>query len=213
MKRVTLPHAGPDASAPVLTRPEPTSDRLLVWIRTGGSEAGGAAFIDTYVSEGWNVLAVGVAAASDDLAVPIVVDAVKQAYSLQRCASTMFIADHGQASAVCRAIIRAHQDDLLKGPCGLVTIDAFADSAVPTLGKELAALENLATIWAVRRSDAALRKKTLAHHTALQTQGRETHFLVLADAARSLSEQLTDVRSPLGRETRWLLEPVHSRSA
>jgi hypothetical protein len=197
----------------VTRRPERAKGRLLAWIRPRGSEAGDVAFVDTYVSEGWTVLEAGVATMYDDLAARSIVDAVKQACSRERYTSTLFVADRGTASAACKAVIQAHHDAVLNGRCGLVTVDAFAESAVPTLGKELAALENLATIWTVRRPDAALRKKTFAHHTVLQTQGRETHFLVLPDAARSLSEQLTDIRSPLGRETRWLLEPVHSRSA
>jgi hypothetical protein len=213
MKRVVLPPAASNAPAPVLTQPDEASGRLLAWIRPHDSKADGAAFIDSYVAEGWNVLEAGAAVADNEVAARSIVDAVKQADSYVSFTSIMFIADHGAASAVCQAILQAHRKDLLKGPCGLVTIDAFAERAVPALGDKLAELENLATIWAVHRTHSALRKRTFARHTALQTRGQETHFLVLPNAARSMAERLADTRDPLSREIRWLLEPIHSRSA
>jgi hypothetical protein len=112
-----------------------------------------------------------------------------------------------------QVVVLAHRSDLLKSRCGLVTIDAFAGNGISALCDELAELRNLATIWAVHRTDRALRERTLRHHTTLQKLGRETHFMALPDPARSLAEQLTDSRDPLGRETRWLLDPVHSRTA
>jgi hypothetical protein len=196
----------------VLARPERAIDRLLVWVWRHGSEAGGAAFIDAYVSEGWNVLEAGNATA-DEATAPDIVDAVRHARSHMDGTTTLFVADRGMATAVCKAVILAHRDRLLGGPCGLVTTDGFADGGLPALCEELAELENLATIWAVHRADRALRERTLRHHTTLQRLGRETHFMVLPDPARSLAEQLTDSRDPLGRETRWLLDPVHSRPA
>ena len=215
MKRIALPHTASSTFRPVLSRPEWAADRLLVSVLRQDTESGGAAFMDAYVSEGWNMLEAGSATGdidSDAVAFGLV-EAVKQARSQTGSAATMFVADRGMASAVCRAVMLAHRDDLLGSLCGLVTVDAFAESRAPALCKELAELKNLATIWAVHRTDRALRERTLKHHTALQTLGRETHFLVLPVAARSLAEQLTDSRDPLGRETRWLLDPVHSRSA
>lgn len=213
MKRIALPHPTSNVFAPLLTRPEEASDRLMVWIQLDGSKAAGAAFVDAYVSEGWNVLEVGIAGENSHSAARDIVDAVRQAHLHLSYASAMFIADRGTAAAVCRAIILARQDGLLRVSCGLVTIDAFAESDILTLCGELAALGNLTTIWAVNRTDGVLRRTTFEHHTALQTQGRETHFLVLPDAAQSLAEHLMDARDPLGRGARWLLEPVHSRSS
>jgi hypothetical protein len=94
-----------------------------------------------------------------------------------------------------------------------VTVDAFADDGVNEICQKLATLQNLASIWAVHREERALREATLKHHVDLQARGRETHFLVLPDRTRSLAQQLVDARDPLGREMRWLLDPVHSRSA
>jgi hypothetical protein len=213
MKRIALAHAASSASAPVLARPERATDRLLVWAWRHGTESGGAAFIDAYVSEGWNVLEAGSARADVDAAAFGLVEAIKQARSHIGSAATVFVADDGMAPAVCRAVVLAHRSDLLKSRCGLVTIDAFAGNGISALCDELAELRNLATIWAVHRTDRVLRERTLRHHTTLQKLGRETHFMALPDPARSLAEQLTDSRDPLGRETRWLLDPVHSRTA
>jgi hypothetical protein len=213
MKRVALNCPASFAGAPMLARPERMSDRLLVWVWTPGSEAGGAAFIDGYVSDGWNVLEIGCASPDDDGTPAGIVDAVRQSRSRTEGAPTIFIADKGTASAVCQAVLLAHEGGLLTGSTGLVTVDAFADDGANDICEELAALESLASIWAVHREEPALREKTLKHHVGLQVRGRETHFLVLPDKARSLAQQLADPRDPLGREMRWLLDPVHSRSA
>jgi hypothetical protein len=213
MKRVALNRSASFTGAPMLARPERMSDRLLAWVWQPGSEAGGAAFIDAYVSEGWNVLEIGCAAPGEHGAPAGIVDALRQSRSHSDRAQTIFIADRGTASAVCQAILLAYGSGLLTGPSGLVTVDAFADDGVNEICEELAALEHLASIWAIHREQRALREKTLKHHINLQAQGRETHFLVLADKARSLAQQLTDARDPLGREMRWLLDPVNSRSA
>jgi hypothetical protein len=159
------------------------------------------------------VLEIGCASPGDDGTPAGIVDALRQSRTHSDRAPTIFIADRGTASDVCQAILLAHDGGLLTGPSGLVTVDAFADDGVDEICEELAALENLAAIWAVHREERALREKTLKHHVNLQAQGRETHFLVLADKARSLAQQLTDSRDPLGREMRWLLDPVNSRSA
>ena len=65
------------------------------------------------------------------------------------------------------------------------------------LCEPLAGLENLATIWAVHRSEQRLREQTLKHHAMLQASGRETHFMVVPDPAKSLAQQLADSRDPL----------------
>ncbi|HEX2366344.1 MAG TPA: hypothetical protein VHJ00_15130 [Bradyrhizobium sp.] len=213
MKRVALSCPASFTGAPMLARPERASDRLLVWLWKPGSEAGGAAFIDAYVSEGWNVLEVGCASPDSEGTPAGIVDAVGQSRSRADGAPAIFIADQGTASAVCRAVLLAHRSGLLTGPSGLVTVDAFADDAVKAICEELAGLENLATIWAVHREERTLREPSFRHHMMLQVRGRETHFLVLPDKTRSLVQQLADSRDPLGREMRWLLDPVHSRSA
>jgi hypothetical protein len=197
----------------MLARAERMTDRLLVWVWKPGSEAGGAALIDAYVSGGWNVLEIGCASSDDDNTPAGIVDAVRQSRSRADGAPTIFIADKGTAFAVCQAALLARRSGLLTGPGGLVTVDAFAEDSVNEICEELAALEGLASIWAVHREERSLREKTLKHHMNLQARGRETHFLVLPDKARSLAQQLADPRDPLGREMRWLLDPVHSRSA
>jgi hypothetical protein len=213
MKRVALSCPASFTGAPMLARPERASDRLLVWLWKPGSEAGGAAFIDAYVSEGWNVLEIGCASPDDDGTPAGIVDAVRQSRSRADGAPTIFVADHGTASAVCQGVLLAHRSGLLTGPIGLVTVDAFAGNDIKAICDELAGLEDLAAIWAVHREEHALREPTFRHHMMLQARGRETHFLVLPDKTRSLAQQLADPRDPLGREMRWLLDPVHSRSA
>jgi hypothetical protein len=210
IKRTALNPSAAFSSAPVLASPERASDRLLVWIWTPGSEAGGAAFIGAYVAEGWNVLEIGCAAADASVASIGIIDAVAKSRSRSEGA-TFFIADRGTASAVGQAIVLGDRDLLITGPCGLVTIDAFAEDGFAAAGETLSELGNLATIWAVHRDERALREQTLRHHAKLQTHGRETHFMVVPDHAKSLAQQLTDSRDPLGREARWLLDPVHSR--
>jgi hypothetical protein len=159
------------------------------------------------------VLEVGCASPDHDGTPAGIVDAVRQSRSRADGAPTLFIADQGTASALGRTILLAHRSGSLTGPSGLVTVDAFADDHVRAVCDELAGVENLATIWAVHREERALREPTFRHHMMLQARGRETHFLVLSDKARSLAQQLADARDPLGREMRWLLDPVHSRSA
>ena len=213
MKRVALSCPASFTGAPMLARPERASDRLLVWLWKPGSEAGGAAFIDAYVSEGWNVLEVGCASPDSEGTPAGIVDAVGQSRSRADGAPTIFIADQGTASALGRTVLLAHRSGSLTGPSGLVTVDAFADDDAKTTCEEIAGLENLATIWAVHREERALRELTIRHHMMLQARGRETHFLVLPDKTRSLAQKLADPHDPLGREMRWLLDPVHSRSA
>lgn len=213
MKRVALNCPASLPGAPMLARPDRASDRLLVWVWKPESEAGGAALIDAYVSDGWNVLEIGCASSDDSVTAAGIVDAVKQSGSPADGAPTVFIADRGTAFATCQAVLLAHRGGLLRGPSGLVTVDAFADDGVAAICEGLAALENLASIWAVHREERGLREKTFRHHASLQARERETHFVVLPDKAKSLARQLADPRDPLGRETRWLLDPVNSRSS
>jgi len=213
MKRIALDHAASFGGAPVLARPERATNRLLVRVWKPGSEAGGAAFIDAYVSEGWNVLDIGCPASDNDETAAGIIDAAAKSGAGAEKAATVFIADRGTASAVGQAIVLGHRDRLIAGACGLVTIDAFAENGFPPIGEKLAKLESLATIWAVQREKRELRQQTMAHHVMLQAQRRETRFLAIQDASRSLAQQLADSRDPLGRETRWLLDPVHSRSS
>jgi hypothetical protein len=213
IKRIALSHSASFSGAPVLARPERVSDRLLVWVWRPGGEAGGAAFIDAYVSEGWNVLEIGCPASDNGRTAAAIVDAAAKSRTRGDGVATIFIADRGTATAVAQAIILGHRDRLIAGRCGLVTTDAFAEDEFPAVCGELAEIENLATIWAVDRGERKLRQQTFKHHAMLQERRRETHFLVLPDPARSLAQQLIDSRNPLGREARWLLDPVHSRSS
>jgi hypothetical protein len=209
MKRTALRHAASFASAPTLARPERSSDRLLVWAWRKGSETGGAVFIEACVSEGWNVLETGCNVADNEATSADIVDAVKQC---PLAGSTIFLADQDLAPAVCRAVLDLCRSGSIAGAVGLVTVDAFADDTLGPVADALAEFAVLATIWAAHRNNADIRRKTLAHHTGLQARNRETHFVVLPDDARSLVQHLADPRDPLGREMRWLLDPVHSRS-
>lgn len=210
IKRTALNLSTAFSSAPVLASPERASDRLLVWVWKAGTEASGAAFIDAYVAEGWNVLEIGCPVSGASATSIGIIGAVAKWRSRSEGAP-LFVADRGTASAVGQAILLGDRDLLIAGSCGLVTIDAFAEDEFAAVGETLAGLENLATIWAVHRGERSLRERTLGHHAKLQASGRETHFMVLPDASKSLAQQLTDSRDPLGREARWLLDPVHSR--
>lgn len=212
IKRIALNHSASFGSAPVLVCPERASDRLLVWIWKPGSEAGGAAFIDAYLAEGWNVLEIGCLASDGRTTSTDILGAVAESRA-RAGGAVLFIADRGTASAVGQSIVLGDKNRLISGRCGFVTIDAFTEAGAPAICDTLAQLENLATIWAVRRAEPSAREATLRHHAVLQTRGRETHFLVVPDPAKSLAQQLADSRDPLGRETRWLLAPVHSRSS
>ncbi|WJR76597.1 hypothetical protein [Bradyrhizobium sp. NP1] len=215
MKRTALKHTASFVGAPVLTRSERASDRLLVWVWSPGNETGGAGLIDAYVSEGWNVLEAGCGTASGSAhAAADIVEAVRQCGSASPAdwGPTIFIADQDTAASVCKAVLLACREGLKAARCGLVTVDAFADDAVRPILEQLAALDGLAAIWAVHRERREIRQQALAHHASLQARGRETHFLVLPDTARSPVQRLADPRDPLGCETRWLLDPVHSRS-
>lgn len=212
IRRIALNHSASFSSAPVLACPAPASDRLLVWIRKPGGEAGGAAFIDAYLAEGWNVLEIGCLATEGRTTSIDILGAVAEARA--RTAGTiLFIADRGMASVVGQSIVFGDKDRRIAGRRGFVTIDAFAEAGAAAICDALAQLENLATVWAVRRGERGLRDATLRHHAMLQEHGRETHFVVVADPAESFAQQLADPRDPLGRETRWLLAPVHSRSS
>src|SRR5260221_7575014 len=212
IKRTALNHSAPFSGAPVLASPERASDRLLVWVWKPGAEVGGAGFIDAYVAEGWNGLEIGCPAFDASATAIAIIDAVAKSRSRSEGA-TLFVADRGTASSVGNAVLLGHKDRLIAGPCGLITIDAFAEDGFSAICETLGELEKLATIWAVHRGERALREQTLRHHMMLQARGRETHFMVAPDPAKSLAHQLADSRDPLGRETRWLLDPVHSRSS
>src|SRR3954453_8504526 len=165
MKRTTLKNAASFDSAPTLTRPERSSDRLLVWAWRKGGETGGAAFIEACASEGWSVLEAGCNVADSGTTAADIAGAVKQCPMF---ASTLFIADRDLAPSVCRAVLDLFRSGSIAGAVGLVTLDAFADEALQPLADALAEFEVLATIWAARRNNADVRRKTLAHHTALQ---------------------------------------------
>lgn len=208
-----LPHTTSYLSPPVLARPERTTDRLLVWVWEHGSRSGGAAFIETYVSEGWNVLEISSQIPDYETVSVDLTETLKHAHSLIPGAATMFVAERGMASAVCHAATLADRGGLLGNPWGLVTLDAFAEPTFPSLGDRLCELRTHSTIWAAGRENRTLRARTLAHHKTLQARGLESRFIALPELARSLAERLTDSREPLGHDARWLIDPVHSRSA
>ncbi len=125
--------------------------------------------------------------------------------------AVIFVADGATAVATCRAILML-DNQKKRVATGPVTLNAMAGMASDaTLCDAVAALPDLASLWAVDPHLPVIRRQTLAYHRRLQASARNTHFLVLwagADFARELSS----ARSTLGREARWLLDPVNSLS-
>ena len=208
MKRTTLTHAASFVSPPVLAQPDRSSDRLLAWASRTGEEPGGAALIDAYTAEGWNVLQAECGAADSDSTAADIADAVRQCAGSARI---VFAAEPDLALAISKAALVFCASNSTAA-VGLVTTDALADEALPPIADRMAKLDRLATVWAVRRGNGEVRRKTLALHGKLQGLDRETHFVVLPEPTRPLVQHLADAQDPLGRETRWLLDPVHSRS-
>jgi hypothetical protein len=167
------------------------------------------------VAEEWSVLELDCDAAAGADAGTAILDAIAHAVEAMptpagdTSAEIIVLAERGCATSAAMAILAAPAG--FDAPQGLVTIDAFAETGFLPLGAELAACDRLATIWTVARGAADLRNATLAYHASLQAQGRDSHFLVLPDVASSLAAQAAGARTPLGRELRWLLAPVHSR--
>jgi hypothetical protein len=169
--------------------------------------------------EGWNVLHLACAATADaETAAAEITDALvraarRLALPPSRPLQIVAIADGAAAHAACLAVLRSHGQPASPEISGLVAVDAFASaSASATVAAELADIDGLATVIAARRSNAEARSGGLAIHQRRQSNGRESHYLVFAEHDAPLLSQLADAQSALGREIRWLLDPVHSRN-
>jgi hypothetical protein len=157
-------------------------------------------------AEGWNVLDVPLAPTSDvAAAATAIVDALaRAATTLSRAPRVIVIAATDAVPAAIAAVLA------LPAIAAVVTVDSpISDSET---AKSLAAIEGLITLTVASRQSWQARQHGLALHRHLQSRHRDSHFMVLAEDDRALSSRLADVCDPLGRELRWLLDPVNSRS-
>lgn len=203
---------------------ESASDRLLLVIEAGPSSHDGVATLaETMTDEGWNVLHLAVTESTNATAVAVAIkDALSRATTQLASTSTrplriVAVADGAAAAlSACLAVLQSHRQESLPAIGGIVTVDAFASTPatneISNIAAELAQLDTLVTVIATRRSSPAARRGGMSYHQLLQANGRETHFVVLAENGLTLFQQLADARDPFGREVRWLLDPVHSRN-
>lgn len=204
---------------------EPPSRRLLLVVQADAqNHRDVATFATALTAESWNVLHVALPRGDADAVATIILDTLARAASELTAvpiASLQIVAVAYGAVALpaCIATLQSHRQ--MKQPMigGIATIDAFEQSAaistahrMPDIAAELAELDGLATLVAARRLSAETRRAGMSYHQQLQALGRETHYLVLAENDAPLLTQLADAHGALGREVRWLLDPVHSRN-
>jgi hypothetical protein len=177
-----------------------------------------ATLAETMTDEGWNVLHLAVTESTSATAVAIN-DALSRAatqLASMRPLRIVAVADGAATLPACLAVLQSHRQENLPTIGGIVTVDAFASTPATNetsnIAAELAQLDTLVTVIAARRSSPAARRGGMSYHQLLQANGRETHFVVLAENGLTLFQQVADTRHPLGREVRWLLDPVHSRN-
>ena len=200
---------------------ESASDRLLLVMEAGSSSHDGIATLaETMTDEGWNVLHLAVTKIAGATAVATAINHTLSRATTQlattRPLRIVAVADGAIILPACLAVLQSHRQKYLPTIGGIVTVDAFASTPatneISNIAAELAQLDTLVTVSATRRSSPAARRGGLSYHQLLQANGRETHFVVLAENGLTLFQQVADTRHPLGREVRWLLDPVHSRN-
>lgn len=227
MRHIDLsPSDGNSCGKPGLYLTEPASDRLLLVVQADAQNTDEVAtFANALTADGWNVLHIVAAnpTADADAAATMLLDTLKRATSEMKAAPTtslqiVAIADGAAALPACMTVLQSHRHATLPAIGGIVMIDSFEQPATESpaprmsdIAAELARLDGLATIVAARRTSADTRRTGMSHHRQLQALGRETHYLVLAETDTPLLAQLADPQKALGREIRWLLDPVHSR--
>lgn len=186
--------------------PRDFGSRILVLLQDGDA-VDSAHALAALKREGWSVLSFSQTADSDNAAAELL--ALVQA-GLDKAGSSpspVFVCGCGTAALAIRTLTLWHRRGVLPRACGLVTIDAADLSLEP-----LAEIETLAWMIAANREAAAARHTGFACHHALQARDRDSRFIVM-NAARTLADEITDATGQFGRELRWLLYPVHSRSA
>jgi hypothetical protein len=202
---------------------ESASDRLLLVMEAGPSSHDDVATLaEAMTDEGWNILHLAVTKIAGATAVATAINhTLSRATSRLASTSTrpwriVAVADGAAALSACLAVLQSHRQENLPTIGGIVTVDAFASTPatneISNIAAELAQLDTLVTLIAARRSSPAARRGGMSYHQLLQANGRETHFVVLAENGLTLFQQVADARDPFGREVRWLLDPVHSRN-
>jgi hypothetical protein len=211
MQRIELKLSGSSGTTGVLYPAERPDSRLLVWIGPhDGAE--GSQPANSLTGEGWNVLHTGIAPGRDDAAtIAGIVGALTAAMSHVPKARIVAVADGTSVPAACAAVLETYRRDDVAAIGGLVVVDAVPDMAA-AVWASLSGLSTLTTLIAARQPSREARQSGLACHRQLQVLGRDTHFMVLAETGRSLAAQLADPRDVFGREVRWLLDPVNSRT-
>ena len=196
-----VPTSGRAASAaPALE----ADGRLLIMLHANaGAEIAQA--LATLHHEGWNLLNIADAPDDDAAAVELLALVQDTLNEIGGAPKPVFVAEAGAAGRACRTLALWHRRGTLPRDCGLVAIDAL-DIAVDSLTE----IETLATLIAASREATAARGAGLASHRALQARGRDSRFVAVADT--QWAAQLADPAQPIGRELRWLLDPVHSRT-
>lgn len=204
---------------------EPASNRLLLVVQSDVQRSDHVvAFAQSLTREGWNVLHLAAAPPADaDAIAAIILDTLARAASRLTTSPNsslriVAVADGAAGLPACIATLQSHHQKEQAKIGGIVTIDAFerpvaTADRMSDIATELAKLDGLATIVAAYRSSTEARRAGMAYHRQLQALDRETHYLVLADSDVPLLTQLADAQHALGREVRWLLDPVHSRNS
>jgi hypothetical protein len=215
MQRIDLEpsssHRGADSVLYLADRP---SKRLLAWIDTDvvGNVPGITKLAHELTDEGWNVLHIRAAAdAGADAIAGAIAAATSRGDASLGPPHVVVIAEAASVTAACAAVRNSHRRSEGVAIAGLVTVDATPDSTARDWSS-LAEITGLATLIATRRSSGAARHSGLVYHRHLQSLDRNTHFMVLTDDGRSVAERLADPGDAFGREVRWLLEPVNSRT-
>lgn len=219
MRCFDLTSATDPACKTVLYAPDRTEGMLLITTsrrKIDDLEAMAA----TFASDSWSVLHIDFGPEPAGFTIADIGDAVSRAIdALGHVLGNLpivAVAEDQAALPVAEAVLQSHRQAASPTIGGIVLAGAF-DVGSPELQRrfddlatELAELQGLASIVATGRSDT--RQAALAYHIKLQRLGRESHFLVLNDYGQPLWQCFGDPRSPLGREIRWLLQPVHSRN-
>ena len=223
MRHIDISSAEHANAAATLYLAESASDRLLLVMEAGPSSHDDVAMLaETMTDEGWNVLHLAVTKIAGATAVATAINHTLSRATTQLASTStrpwriVAVADGAAALPACLAVLQSHRQESLPAIGGIVTVDAFASTPatneISNIAAELAQLDTLVTVIATRRSSPAARRGGMSYHQLLQANGRETHFVVLAENGLTLFKQLADARDPFGREVRWLLDPVHSRN-
>jgi len=200
--------------------PELPTSRLLVTL-AGPLEAATANLLG---EDGWSILSITSAKGDSDTPSLISELIAQAAGQLAAVASPLRIVAAADGAVETAAFIKAITESHRSGSAavrGLVALDPFAassqeglntDESIAEFAEGLLPFNGLAIILAARASSTDQRRLTLALHRRLQALGKDSRFLAIRDNGGSLPQWLANGRDQLGREFRWLLDPVHSRN-